>query len=110
MGLHTTLFSATPSSATIAGERATVHLPGPAYQPGDVVLISADGGTSASWTEPRSGHDALHHQAAHAARCVSDGLTESPLRPLRESLTTLRALDEIRDSAGISFAAARATG
>ncbi len=108
--VHTTLFSATPAAATIAGERATIHLPGPAYQPGDVVLLDAAGLPTASWTEPRVGHDALHHQAAHVARCITDGLVESPLRPLADSLTSLRALDAIRASAGISFAAARATG
>ena len=108
--LHTTLFSATPAAATIAGEKASVHLPGPAYQPGDVVLIGADGRVTASWTEPPVGHDALHHQAAHVARCLDEGVTESHLRPLADSLTTLRALDAIRASAGISFAEARSTG
>jgi predicted dehydrogenase len=32
--LHTTLFSKTPTSATIAGTDATVTIPGPFYQPG----------------------------------------------------------------------------
>ena len=108
--LHTTLLSGTPAAATIAGEKASVHLPGPAYQPGDVVLIGADGRVTASWTEPPVGHDALHHQAAHVARCLDEGATESPLRPLADSLTTLRALDAVRESAGISFAGARSTG
>ena len=105
--LHTTLLSATPAAATVAGERATVTLPGPAYQPGAVVLTTADGGRTLEWSEPPVGHDALHFQAAHLARCVTDGLTESPVRPLGDSLETLRALDAIRTSAGISFAAVR---
>jgi len=106
--VHTTLFSATPAAATIAGEAGTVQLPGPAYQPGDVLLTSADGRQGVSWTERPVGHDALHFQAAHLARCVTDGLTESPVRPVVDSLTTLSAMDELRRSAGISFAGAAA--
>jgi predicted dehydrogenase len=101
--VHTTLFSATPSGATIAGTRGTLHLPGVFCLPGDVVLTSADGENRLAFTEPKTGHGALYFQAAEVARCIAAGLRESPLRRLADSVVTLQAMDEIRRQLGIVF-------
>ncbi|QLH26250.1 Gfo/Idh/MocA family protein [Streptomyces sp. Rer75] len=101
--LHTTLFSDTPTTATIAGTRATLSLPGPFYQPGDLVLTPSGSGRRMTYTEPQSAHDALHFEAAEVARCIAAGLRETPLRPLEDSIVTLRAMDEIRRLCGITF-------
>ncbi|MFM9589275.1 Gfo/Idh/MocA family protein [Streptomyces scabiei] len=101
--VHTTLFSDTPTSAAVAGTRATLSLPGPFPQPGGVLLTPAGGGTPLSYDEPRTGHDALHFEAAEVARCVAAGRLQTPLRPLPDSVATLRAMDEIRRLCGISF-------
>ena len=101
--LHTTLFSDTPTAATIAGTEATVTIPGPFYRPGDFRVRFWDGATL-DHREPAAGHGALHYQAAHVAAAVRDGLLESPLRPLAASLTTIRVIDEARRQLGIVFA------
>jgi predicted dehydrogenase len=101
--LHTTLFSNTPTTAAIAGTHATLTLPGPFYQPGDLLLASADGDRQLRFTEPRAAHDALHFEAAEVARCIAAGRLESPIRPLRESITTLQVMDEIRRQLGAAF-------
>jgi predicted dehydrogenase len=101
--VHTTLFSDTPTTATIAGTRATLSLPSPFYQPGDVVLAPAGGGTPLTYTEPRVAHEALYFEAAEVARCIAAGRLQSPLRPLHDSITTLQAMDEIRRQCGITF-------
>jgi len=101
--VHTTLFSATPATAIVAGTHGTLTLPGPFHQPGDLVLTPAGGGPARSFTEPRTGHDALHFEAAEAARCVGAGQLHSPMRPLEDSLTTLRAMDQIRGLCDITF-------
>jgi predicted dehydrogenase len=101
--LHTTLFSDTPTAATIAGTEATMTIPGPFYQPGDFRVRFWDGATL-DHREPATGHGALHYQAAHVAAAVRDGLLESPLRPLAASLTTIRVVDEVRRQLGIVFA------
>lgn len=103
--LHTTLFSDTPTTATIAGTRATLSLPGPFYQPGDLVLTPSGGGTQLTYTEPHSAHDALYFEAAEVARCIAAGLGETPLRTLEDSVVTLRVMDEIRRLCGITFPA-----
>jgi predicted dehydrogenase len=101
--LHTTLFSSTPTTATIAGTDATLTLPGPFYQPGDLLLTSADGGRRLAFTEPRTAHDALHFEAAEAARRTAEGRLQSPIRPLTDSIATLQVMDEIRRQIGIAF-------
>jgi predicted dehydrogenase len=101
--VHTTLFSDTPTAATIAGTEATLTLPGPFYQPGDLLLASAGGDHRLTFTEARTAHDALHFEAAEVARCIAAGRLETPIRPLAESVTTLRVLDEIRRQLGIVF-------
>jgi predicted dehydrogenase len=102
--VHTTLFSDTPTTATVAGTHATMSLPGPFYQPGDIVLSLRDG-TQLRHTEERAGHDALHFEAAEVARCVAAGRLQTPLRPLDDSVTTLRAMDDIRRQCGMVFPA-----
>ena len=101
--LHTTLFSNTPTTATIAGTDATLTLPGPFYQPGDLLLTSADGRRRLSFTEARAAHDALHFEAADVTRGITAGRLESPIRPLRESIVTLQVMDEIRRQIGATF-------
>jgi predicted dehydrogenase len=101
--LHTTLCSDTPTTATIAGTRATVILPGPFYQPGDVVLLPAGGSSPRTATEPRAGHDALYFEAAETARRIASGAIEHSLWPLASSVAALRAMDAIRAQCGIAF-------
>lgn len=101
--LHTTLYSDTPTVATIAGTRATLTLPGPFYQPGDVVLTPA-GGSPRTAAEPRTAHDALHFEAAETARRIAAGALQHSLWPLTSSVATLRTMDAIRAQCGITFA------
>ncbi|MGI5460123.1 Gfo/Idh/MocA family protein [Streptomyces sp. CA-249302] len=101
--VHTTLFSDTPTAATIAGTHATLTLPGPFYQPGDLCLTPSGGGTPLTYTEPQTAHDALHFEAAEAARCIAEDRLQSSLRTLDESIATLRVMDGIRGLCGISF-------
>ncbi|WP_206691324.1 Gfo/Idh/MocA family protein [Quadrisphaera sp. INWT6] len=111
--VHTTLLGDTPTAAHVVGERATLRLPGPFYASGDVVLVPA-GGSGARpdpvvRREPETGHAGLFWQAAEVARCVAAGLTETPLRPLEHSLSTLRALDAVRAATRTARSTARST-
>jgi predicted dehydrogenase len=100
--LNTTIFSTTPTTGVIAGTRATLTIPGPFYQPGDMTLTSAVGEVL-TYSEPAIGHDGLYFEAAEVARCITAGLLESPLRPLADSIATMRVVDEIRRQLGIVF-------
>ena len=103
--LHSTLLTRTPTSATIAGTEATLTLPGPFFMPGDVVVTSADGSGSVTWTDPEPiGHGALYHSALEVARCIGDGLLESPLHPAESVQANMETLDEVRRQLGIATA------
>ena len=106
--LHSTLLTRTPTTATIAGTAATLTLPGPFFMPGDVVVTSADGSRSVTWTDPDPiGHGALHHSALEAARCIGDGLITSPLHDAESVAANMSALDEVTRQLGITYAPAR---
>ena len=100
--IHTTLFSNTPTTAVIAGTAATLTIPGPYYQPGDMTLTSVDGDVL-TYTEPQIAHEGLYFEAAEVARCITGGALESPLRPLADSIEALRVVDEIRRQLSIVF-------
>ncbi|CAN7565981.1 Gfo/Idh/MocA family oxidoreductase [Terrabacter sp. LjRoot27] len=94
--LHSTLLTRTPTSATIAGTEATLTLPGPFFMPGDVVVTSADGSRTVTWTDPEPiGHGALFHSALEAARCIGEGLLESPLHDTESVRANMETLDKV---------------
>ena len=100
--INTTIFSTTPTTGVIAGTAATLTIPGPYYQPGDMTLTS-NTGQVLTFSEPQISHEGLHFEAAEVARCITAGLVESPLRLLSDSVATMRIVDEIRRQLGIVF-------
>jgi hypothetical protein len=101
--ISTTIMADTPTSAVLAGTNATLEIEGPFYTPGDLVLTSAGKGSTVRWTEPAIGHRALYVTAVEAALRITAGETSTPLRPLPDSVATLRVIDEIRRQLGITF-------
>src|ERR1700712_4786319 len=70
--INTTLFSNTPTTGVIAGTAATLTIPGPYYQPGDMTLTS-NAGEVLTYSEPQISHEALHFEAAAVARGIAAG-------------------------------------
>ena len=89
----------TPTAAYIAGTEATLELEAPFYQPGPVVVRFHDG-EELRYDEPALAHTQLFWEALEVARCISEGLTESPLRPLRQTLATLSLMEQARELMG----------
>jgi predicted dehydrogenase len=100
--LHTTILSDTPTTAAIIGREATLALDGSFYMPGPFTLtrhrgLPTDPGRVLRYDEKPGGHtDGLHYAAVDAARCVTEGRTESDIHPLRCAIATLEVADEIR--------------
>ena len=92
--VHTTLLGVTPTTATIVGSRATLVLDGPFYQPGGFTL-TPHAGEPLRFAEPAIGHAGLHWEAAEAARCIARGDSESPLRPVADTVATMTVMDAI---------------
>ncbi|MBB3039466.1 Gfo/Idh/MocA family protein [Hoyosella altamirensis] len=100
--LHTTLFAFTPSTAVITGTQGVLTIDGPFMLPGNFSLTAPDG-RRLEYSEPAIGHEGLHFQASAVARGIAEGKTESDVRPLSDSITTMAALDAIRSELGIVF-------
>lgn len=101
--LHTTIFANTPTRASVIGTEASLEIDGPFYQPGNFRVRSCDGARTLEYHEPAIAHAALHFEAAETARCIAAGATESPTRPLADSIATLDVMDEIRSQLNIHY-------
>ena len=101
--LHTTLFSHTPCEAVIAGSLATVRIPGSFYAPGGFTLTSNDKAIQLHYSEEPDRYEQLFHEVVHFAHCIGHGSTESPVRPLLDSINMLETLDEVRRQLGVVF-------
>ena len=92
--LYSSIDSATPTTATIAGTEGEIVLDGPFYMPGRFTVRDRRG-TQLVWDEPAVGHEGLHFEAAAFAWDIAHGREESPIRPLQASIETLRTMDRI---------------
>jgi predicted dehydrogenase len=101
--LHTTILGDTPCTAVIAGDEATLTIPGVFYRPGPFTVAFHDG-TSLEFEEERvtDGYG-LHFSAVEAARVIAEGGVESKLHPASTAAATLATMDEIRRQLGIVF-------
>jgi predicted dehydrogenase len=96
--LFTTLAAPTPTSAFIAGTKATLRLDSPFYVPGRITVTSLDRSVERTREfDIRTPAAALCYEAAEAARRIAQGATESPYLPLQESIAIIETLDRIRE-------------
>ncbi|MBA3907803.1 MAG: Gfo/Idh/MocA family oxidoreductase [Pseudonocardiales bacterium] len=93
-----TLWAATPCRATITGTDGAIDIDPVFYAPTSFTLRPRGG--EPERFEPAGELDGpgkgLRYEAAEVARCVGEGLTESPGMPLDETVSIMRTLDEIR--------------
>ena len=100
--LHTTILSDTPTTVSIVGRDATLHIDGPFFTPGPFTLtrhrgLPRDPGQVLHYDEKPTGHShGLHYAAVEAARLITQGRNESEIHPLRQVIAVLEVADEIR--------------
>ncbi|MGW5238346.1 Gfo/Idh/MocA family protein [Monashia sp. NPDC004114] len=85
--LFASILGDTPTTATVVGSEATLHIDGPFYQPGGFTVRAHDG-RELRYDEPRTGHQGLHHEAAAAAVALTHRTDPTELSELTD-LTTL---------------------
>ncbi len=100
--LSTGLLAGTPSLATISGSRGRIETGAPFWGPSGLRVFGGNGAMVGHWTDDfgRPGRDGMSYEAAALARFVADGLTDSPLHPLDEAISTLETIDEARRQVG----------
>jgi predicted dehydrogenase len=91
--LTCTLFAKSPTRGTIVGTDARIEIDGDFYAPTSFDLISRTGERT-RFEAPHEGHG-LWHEAEEVARCLREGLLESPFMPLDESVEIMRTMDAV---------------
>ncbi len=79
--------------ASVVGTRARIEIEGDFYAPSSFQVIDRDG-AARSFHFPVSGRG-LQYEASHVAACLAQGLRESPIMPLDESVAIMRTMREI---------------
>jgi predicted dehydrogenase len=91
--LTCTLSAKSPTRGAIVGTDARIEIDGEFYASTSFDLISRVGERT-RFEEPHEGHG-LWHEAEEVARCVREGLLESPLMPLDETVEIMRTMDAV---------------
>jgi predicted dehydrogenase len=99
------LFAATRTEsqreAFVLGTEGQIKVHSPWYVPNRVTLSRPDRGDE-EFDLPMDGNG-YQYEAAETARCLREGLLESPVMPLDESLSIMRTLDTIRAQWGLRY-------
>jgi predicted dehydrogenase len=91
--LTCTSFARSPTTAAIVGADARIEIAGPWYAPTSFALIYRTGERT-DFDEPHEG-GGLRHQADEVARCLREGLIESPVMPLDETISIMETMDAV---------------
>ena len=92
--LTCTLSAKGPTRAAIVGTRARIEIDGEFYAPSSFAVITREGERTAHPLGPYEGNG-LRHEADEVARCLHEGLFESPLMPLEETISIVATMDEV---------------
>jgi predicted dehydrogenase len=88
--------------ATVSGTRGRIDVPARFHHPSRFTLHH-DGTTQMYETQLRG--TGLSYEAEEAQRCLREGLRESPLVPLADTLSVMTVLDSIRAEIGVTYQA-----
>jgi predicted dehydrogenase len=91
--LTCTSLARSSTRAAIVGSEARIEIDGDFYTPTSFTLITRAGDRT-RFDEPHEGRG-LWHQADEVTRCLREGLLESPLMPLDESISIMETMDTV---------------
>jgi predicted dehydrogenase len=91
--LTCTSLARSPTRAAIVGTEARIEIEGDFYSPSPFTLITRTG-EQTRYDEPHQGRG-MWYQADEVARCLREGLLESPLMPLEESIAVMQTMDAV---------------
>jgi predicted dehydrogenase len=99
--LTCSLLGDSPRTASVTGTGGRIELPRDFYRPTSFVLVRGDNEPERIET-PVHGWG-YHFEAAEVHRCLRDGLTESPVAPLSDTLAVMAILDAVCTQIGVSY-------
>jgi predicted dehydrogenase len=105
--ITTALSTEQANRAVISGTRGRIELDHDFYRPGNLRVYRLDSGSPVARSRlvsefdgAVSGHG-IRFEAVETARCLREGLTESPTMPLELSVRTARIMDRVKSAAGL---------
>jgi predicted dehydrogenase len=90
----------TPQVAYIMGSDGSMEIPSPWWVPERLIIKS--GGQTEELGVPKMS-SGFEYQAAEAGRCLREGLTESPVLPLDETIDVMETMDALRAQWGVRY-------
>ncbi len=96
----TSIVADTPVLAAVYGTEGSIQFDSAFVMPGSFRLVTAAGTQTFTDDSGLVGRAGLAWQAVALAQYVSDGLTESPVHSLDDSVALMRTIDEVRSQVG----------
>jgi predicted dehydrogenase len=97
----TTLRAAGVNRAAIVGTEGRIEVDPVWYSTNSFTLTSRSGAVER--LEFPKEHKGMRHEAAEVVRCLREGLSESAVMPLDETVEIMRTLDEVRRQIGLVY-------
>jgi predicted dehydrogenase len=88
------------TTATVSGTDGRIDLPPGFHNPSELTLHRDGSDQRETYAYEGNG---LRFQAIEAGRCLREGLIESPLLPLADTLTVMRTMDRARVLIGVTY-------
>ena len=98
--LSSAIRAETPQEAFITGTEGNIRVCAPWWQPTELVLTTQKGEERFESPLPHNGYA---YEAAEVMRCLREGVLESPLMPLDETLNIMQTLDTCRAQWGLRY-------
>ena len=100
--MTTSFLGAGPVTASIVGSLARIDIDGSFYAQTSFRVVNHAGEIVKSYSEKIAGQG-RQYQAMHVEKCINQGLVESPVMPLRESVEIMKVMDDVRSKIGVTY-------
>ncbi|MCE7010364.1 Gfo/Idh/MocA family oxidoreductase [Kibdelosporangium philippinense] len=102
--LHSSMLARSATTASVCGTAGRLDIGGPFYEPNWIKMYDRDDQLVGQHEKVADiGHGGLRYQAAEAARCLTEGRTESAVFPLDATLRVMEAMDNVRAQLGVRY-------
>ena len=102
VAMTTSFLGAGPVTATVLGSLGRIEIDESFYGQTSFKVFNRNGEVIKSYDEKIKG-EGRQYQAIHVEECVRNGLTESPVMSLRESVEIMGVMDDVRAQIGLTY-------
>ena len=100
--LTTCFYSAGPVTATVMGTEGRIEIDRSFYNQASFSVYNKQGEEISRYDHKIAG-EGRQYQAIHTEKCIAEGLIESPIMSLDESIEIMQVMDDIRAQIGVEY-------